>query len=97
MLGTYLAEVKHKEGLKLQHPEPLAHGRPLLAMINNRQATTAMLLSSTLQPAWLLSCRPAGHQLQHVLKTFSRSNRILSCWSYTWQKKNKKQKEETKL
>jgi hypothetical protein len=29
------------------------------------------------------------------LWTFSRPNRILSCWSHTWQKK--KQKEETKL
>jgi hypothetical protein len=26
-LETLLAEVKHKGELKLQHPEPLAHGR----------------------------------------------------------------------
>jgi hypothetical protein len=25
-------------------------------------------------------------------ETFSRPNRILSCWSHTWQKKNKKKK-----
>jgi hypothetical protein len=34
MMETPLAEVKHQEELKLQHPEPLAHGRLLHAMIN---------------------------------------------------------------
>jgi hypothetical protein len=40
------------------------------------------------------ACLAAVLQLQHALKTFRRSNRMLSCWSYTWQKKKK---EETKL
>jgi hypothetical protein len=31
MLETHLAEVKHKEELKLQHPEPLALGSLLHA------------------------------------------------------------------
>jgi hypothetical protein len=34
MLETYLAEVKHKGELKLQHPELLAHGSLLHAMIH---------------------------------------------------------------
>jgi hypothetical protein len=33
MLETLLAEVKHQGELKLQHPEPLAHGRCLQTMI----------------------------------------------------------------
>jgi hypothetical protein len=33
MLETHLAEVKHKGELKVQHPEPLPHGRLLYAMI----------------------------------------------------------------
>jgi hypothetical protein len=34
MLETHLAEVKHQGELKLQHPEPLAHGRLLHVTIH---------------------------------------------------------------
>jgi hypothetical protein len=91
MMETCLAEIKHKGGLKLRHPEPLVHGRPLHAMINNRQATTTMLLPSALQPAWPLSCssnmlwRPSGDQTECFLAGATLGKK----------KKKKKQNSET--
>jgi hypothetical protein len=46
-------------------------------------------------PSQAAHCRLPRASSKRAWETFSRPNRILSCWIHTWQEKN--EKEETKL
>jgi hypothetical protein len=63
MLEPHLAEIKQKGESKLQHPEPLAHGKLLHATLHreNRRAATPPDAGS--KSAWETFGRPNGeHQ-----------------------------------
>jgi hypothetical protein len=87
MLEVHLAEVKHKGEMKIQHPEHLAHGRLLHAMIHEKTGRPPHPHHHCLPASLPATCSKCAWE------TFTRSNRILSCWSHTWQKKKKKKKQ----
>jgi hypothetical protein len=57
-----LAEKKHQEESKVQHPEPLAHTKLLHVKLQWENRSAPTLPDASSKPAWETSSRPTGEQ-----------------------------------